>query len=81
MKTAIDASGRVVIPKAIRDSLRLGPEVALEIVVRDGSIIIEPAPTPMMLEEREGGVVAVPESKLPPLTADDVRRALEDIRR
>jgi AbrB family looped-hinge helix DNA binding protein len=81
MRTAIDAAGRIVIPKAIRDRLELSPDVALDVVVRDGAIVIEPTPTPMVLEEREGGVVAVPESDLPPLTAEDVRRALEGTRR
>jgi AbrB family looped-hinge helix DNA binding protein len=81
MKTAIDAAGRIVIPKAIRDRLELSPDVALDIAVRDGVIVIEPTPTPMALEDRTGGVVAVPESDLPPLTAEDVRRALEGTRR
>jgi len=81
MKTAIDGSGRLVIPKAIRKLLGLRPEVPLEIAVRDGAIVIEPTPTPMSLEKRGSGVVAVPESELPVLTTQDVRRALEDVRR
>ena len=51
MKTAIDSSGRVVIPKAIRERRDLKPEVPLEIAVRDGVIVIEP----MVLEDRDGG--------------------------
>jgi AbrB family looped-hinge helix DNA binding protein len=81
MKTAIDGSGRIVIPKAIRDRLELSPEVPLDITVRDGVIVIEPEPTRMVLEERAEGIVAVPRSPLPTLTADEVRRALEGTRR
>lgn len=46
MKTAIDGSGPIVIPKAIRDRLELSPEVPLDITIRDGAIVIEPEPTP-----------------------------------
>lgn len=53
----------------------------VEIRERDGRIEIEPAPTPMTLVMRRGGVVAVPRKKLPPLTDDIVRATLERTRR
>ena len=42
--------------------------------------VTETAATPMRLEDREGGVVAVANEALPPLTAEQVRETLELIR-
>ena len=81
MRTTIDAGGRIVIPKAVRDGLRLIPGQTVEVLERDGHIEISPAPTPMKLETRDGVAVALPEDQLPPLTDEVVRSTLEQIRR
>lgn len=81
MKSTIDAAGRVVIPKALRDRLGLKGGQALDIHERDGTIEIQPAATPMKLVVREGTSVAVPEEELPRLTDDVVRETLERTRR
>ena len=81
MKTTIDSAGRDVIPKALRDRLGLAPGEMLELSEREGKIEIEPAPTPMALAKTKHGAVAVPESKLPPLTDELVRATLERTRR
>lgn len=81
MRTTIDAAGRLVVPKPLRDALGLTPGRILELEVRDGRLEIEPIATPMRLEAREGGVVAVPLEPLPPLTAEQVRETLEQTRR
>ncbi len=81
MRTTIDAAGRVVIPKRIRDDLGLDAGRDLEITVVDGKVEIEPAPVAMRLEKRGKGLVAHPAERLPVLTADDVRSALERTRR
>ena len=81
MRTTIDAAGRLVIPKRIRDHLGLGGNAQVEITERDGRIEIEPAPTGVELV-REGSVlVARPESPLPPLTDEMVRETLDRVRR
>ena len=59
MQTTIDAAGRVVIPKSIRESLGLTGGQKIEIRERDGAIEIEPAATAMRLEKRGGHLVAV----------------------
>ncbi|HUA56451.1 MAG TPA: AbrB/MazE/SpoVT family DNA-binding domain-containing protein [Candidatus Sulfotelmatobacter sp.] len=81
MKTAIDAAGRLVVPKALRQALGLKPGQPLEITAGDGRLEIEIAATPMRLKKRGKGVIAVPDRKLPRLTADDVRDTLERVRR
>jgi AbrB family looped-hinge helix DNA binding protein len=72
MKTALDAAGRLVIPKSLRRGLGLKPGQELEIRASDGRLEIEILATPMRLEKRGKGMVALPQSKLPPLTADEV---------
>ncbi len=81
MKSAIDAAGRVVIPKELRDHLGLFSGRPVEIRERDGHIEIEPAATPMSMVRRSGGTVAVPDEELPPLTDEIVRDTLERTRR
>ena len=81
MKTTIDAAGRIVVPKPLRRALSLKPGQTLDIRARDGRLEIEVVPTPMKLRRRGKGVVAVPETKLPPLTAEQVRETLERVRR
>jgi AbrB family looped-hinge helix DNA binding protein len=80
MRTAIDSAGRVVIPKELRDRLGLRRGRPVEIRERDGRIEIEPAPTPMRLLRQRGGLVAVPDEKIPPLTDELVRDTLERTR-
>lgn len=81
MRTAIDAAGRLVIPKPLRDSLHLHGGQEVEVLERDGRIEIEVVPTPMALVESDGGPVAVPAVELPPLTDELVRAVLERTRR
>jgi AbrB family looped-hinge helix DNA binding protein len=81
MKTAIDAAGRVVIPKSLRDALGLTGGQSLEITERDGRLEIVPAPTPMRLVDEGDGVIAVADVDMPVLTADMVRDTLERTRR
>ena len=81
MKSTIDAAGRIIVPKAVRDALGLKPGQALEIRAGDGRLEIEIASTPMQLKKRGKGMVAVPNADLPPLTAEQVRETLERVRR
>jgi AbrB family looped-hinge helix DNA binding protein len=81
MRTAIDAAGRIVVPKALRDALGLAAGQPLEIVERDGRLEIVPAPTPMRLVDEGEGVAAVADAEMPVLTAAMVRETLERVRR
>jgi len=81
MRTTIDRAGRIVVPKALREALDLKAGQVLEIRAGDGRLEIEVATTPMRLRRHGKGVVAVPETELPKLTAAEVRETLERIRR
>jgi AbrB family looped-hinge helix DNA binding protein len=81
MKATLDAAGRIVVPKALRQTLGLKPGQALDIRAGDGRLEIEIAATPMQLKKRGKGVVAVPDTKLPALSAEQVRDTLERVRR
>jgi AbrB family looped-hinge helix DNA binding protein len=81
MKATIDAAGRIVVPKPLRDELGLKPGQLLDIRAGDGRLEIEIAATTMKLLKRGKGVVAVPDTELPSLTAEQVRDTLERVRR
>ena len=75
----MDAAGRLVVPKAVRDEAGLVPGMPLLIAFRDGRIEIEPAPLEVRLVERGGFTVAEPKGAYEPLrheTVQDVRRRL-----
>lgn len=81
MKTTIDQAGRIVVPKALREALSLAGGETVELTVRDGRLEVEPVSASMRLESRGGGAVAVAAEELPALSAEQVRGALERIRR
>jgi AbrB family looped-hinge helix DNA binding protein len=81
MKVTIDAAGRIVVPKTLRQALGLKPGQPLEIRAGDGRLEIEIAATPMRLQKRGKGIVAVPDTEIAPLTAEQVRDTLERVRR
>ena len=81
MNTTIDAAGRIVVPKSLRQTLGLKAGQSLEIRAGDGRLEISIAATPMKLQKRGKGVVAVPREGLPKLTAEQVRETLEGVRR
>jgi len=81
METTIDAAGRVVIPKPLRDHLGLSAGRRLLISARDGRIEIEPTGAEVRLEKRAGRLVAVTDEPVETLTTDQVRDILDDVRR
>ena len=81
MRASIDAAGRLVVPKALRDELSLIAGTELELRVVDGRLEAQRPPIDAELVERDGLLVAVAREPVAPLTDDDVRSALERTRR
>jgi AbrB family looped-hinge helix DNA binding protein len=81
MLTTIDAAGRIVVPKPLREELGFKAGQALELSAADGRLEVEHPTTPIRLEKRDGQLVAVADREMPTLTAELVRETLEQIRR
>lgn len=81
MRTTIDGAGRVVVPKALRDALKLQGGSVLDVRVRGGLLELEPVATPMRLVRRGKGLVATTDEPLPMIGPEEVRAATEFLRR
>ena len=83
MRATIDAAGRVVIPKPLRDGIGLSDGGEVEIVLTDGALVIAPPTVRKRVEERDGRAVilADEEADLPPLGDAVVRDVLDGTRR
>ena len=77
----MDSVGRLVVPKALRAELGVTGPTELEIVARDGVIELTVADVPAHIETRRGDPVIVAEAPVTPLTVEDVRAAIDRIRR
>jgi len=70
-----------VVPKAIRERLRLLGGGEIEIVERGGVIEMVPVPAEVEIVDRPGGAVAVATEPLPPLTDVEVQATIDESRR
>jgi AbrB family looped-hinge helix DNA binding protein len=73
--TTIDPAGRVVIPKPVRDALRLLPNTRLRVTEQGRRIVLEPVEEESVTIERDGMTLIGGDLVAPPPTA---RRARED---
>jgi AbrB family looped-hinge helix DNA binding protein len=73
----IDRAGRVVLPKALRDEMRLSPGDTLDLTVKGDDVTLRPrrGATPL---QKERGVWVFRTGK--PLTADETKETLRTIR-
>ncbi len=81
IETTIDASGRLVLPKAVREAAGLEPGMRLAITVSDGRVAIEPAPRAVRTVRRGRLTVAVPVAAGSPLSSRTVRTTQSLVRR
>jgi AbrB family looped-hinge helix DNA binding protein len=80
MKTTMDAAGRLVLPKAIRERAQIVPGVPLDVRVVDGRIEIEPVSATVTLTRSGGFWVAAPPDDVPVLSQAEVDITLEGLR-
>ncbi len=76
-KVPLDRAGRVVLPKTLRDDLRLSPGDTLDLTVKGDEVTLRPrrVATPL---QKERGVWVFRTGK--PLTADETEETLRNIR-
>jgi len=79
MRTTIDAAGRLVVPKPLRDELGFAPGVELELEAVDGRLEVT-VPSRVRIEDGPHGVRFAADAG-EPLSADEVRRLIERGRR
>jgi bifunctional DNA-binding transcriptional regulator/antitoxin component of YhaV-PrlF toxin-antitoxin module len=77
----MDSVGRLVVPKALRSELGITGPTELEVVARDGVIELAVADVPARVEDQAGGPVIVTDTPMAPLTVEEVRAAIDRVRR
>jgi len=80
MSSTIDSAGSVVIPKPIREAPGPGPGIRVRFSLDAAGVLVDAEPLPVTLERRGTMVVAVPRTPVPVMSADDVARAIDEIR-
>ena len=81
MRATIDAAGRVVIPKSLREAIGLSDGGEVDIQLTDGALIVTPPTVRKRVVDRDGRATIVPDEDLPLLSDDVVRDVLDVIRR
>jgi len=71
----------MVVPKDFRDAVGITGPAEVEVALVDGHIEIEVPSTPVRLEQRGRGLIAVTDADMPLLTTEMVRDVLERTRR
>lgn len=79
MRTTIDAAGRIVVPKPLREELGFAPGTELEIDAVDGRLEVV-VPSRLRVEQGPHGVRFAADADTP-LTADQVRELMDRGRR
>jgi AbrB family looped-hinge helix DNA binding protein len=77
----MDKSGRLVLPKAVREEAGIEPGMPLRIRVRDGRVEIEPEYAKVRLVRKRGITVLERIGGGPRLTREDVERTRREIER
>lgn len=81
MKIAMNAVGRLVVPKVLRAELGIIGPTELEVTARDGVIELAVADAPAQIGDRDGEPVILTDAPMKPLTVEDVRAAIDRVRR
>jgi bifunctional DNA-binding transcriptional regulator/antitoxin component of YhaV-PrlF toxin-antitoxin module len=77
----MDSVGRLVVPKALRAELGITGPAELEVSARDGVIELAVADVPAHVEAGRESPIIVNDAPVKPLTVEDVRAAIDRVRR
>lgn len=81
MRVAIDAVGRLVIPKPLREELGVTGATEVELSAADGRLELTVPDVPAHVEERNGSPVIATDEPMAPMTVEDTRSAIDRVRR
>jgi AbrB family looped-hinge helix DNA binding protein len=81
MRIPIDAVGRVVIPKPLREELGISGPTEVEVRTIDGGLELTVPDVPARVELRDGVPVIVTDRPMKPLTVESARAAIDRSRR
>lgn len=81
MRVAIDAVGRLVIPKTLREELGVHGPTDLELTAINGRLELTVADVPAHVEDEDGFPVIVTDRPLAPMSVQETRAAVERVRR
>ena len=77
----MDAAGRIVLPKAVREQAGFRPGQVLQFSCEEGRVEIVPVAEEVDVVRTADGIsVLVPREPVPTLTSDEVRAVLEEVR-
>ena len=77
----MDSVGRLVVPKRLRAELGISGSAEVEVSARDGVIELTVADVPAHVEIRRNSPVIANDAPVKPLTVEDVRAAIDRVRR
>lgn len=77
VKVTIDSAGRVLIPKAVRDELRLGPGDSLDLEFEGDHVVLRPARSGTSIR-KENGVWVFRAGRS--ISSAETEKALHDLR-
>jgi AbrB family looped-hinge helix DNA binding protein len=80
MTATIDAAGRLVIPKALRERAGLTPGTRVDFRFHEGTIEITPAEAEVRWETRHGIQFPVPPDDAPDLSVEEIRDVIDAVR-
>lgn len=80
MRVTIDKAGRIVVPKALRDQLRLRPGAELEATVEGGHLVATPVGPEVVLVEENGRLVATTSDSDATMTEEELLRLIDETR-
>lgn len=80
MRITIDGAGRIVLPKALQERLRLAPGSELEAVVEGDRLVATPVLPEVHLIEENGRLVATTTHPVPRMTQEELLRLIDEDR-
>ncbi len=81
MRVAIDAVGRLVVPKRLREELGITGPTELELTAADGRLEATMPDVPARVEVRDGAPVIVAEALMTAMSVEETREAVDRTRR